>query len=87
MGYIACQTSLSMEFFRQKYWSWLPFLPSGYLLDTGIEPTLPASPALRGGFFTTAPHGKPEILIDIYKYYVLIYFLREIESLWMANFK
>ena len=25
MGCVACQTPLSMEFFRQEYWSGLPF--------------------------------------------------------------
>ena len=38
-----------MEFFRQEYWSGLPFLPPGYLPNPGGEPT---SPALAGGFFT-----------------------------------
>ena len=37
---------------RQEYWSGLPFLSPGDLLNPGIEPT---SPALAGGFFTTEP--------------------------------
>ena len=41
---------LSVGFPRQKYWSGLPFPPSGDLPDPGIAP---ASPALVGGFFTT----------------------------------
>ena len=32
---------------------------SGNLPDPGIEPASPASSALAGGFFTTAPPGKP----------------------------
>ena len=28
---VACQASLSMEFFRQEYWSELPFPPPGDL--------------------------------------------------------
>ena len=34
----ACQAPLSMEFFRQEYWSGLPFPSPGYLPDPGIEP-------------------------------------------------
>jgi len=37
----------------------LPFLPPGDLSDPEIESTSPESPALAGGFFTTAPSGKP----------------------------
>ena len=46
---------LSMEFSRQEYWSRLPFLPPGNLLHPEIQPKSLASPALAGGFFTTAP--------------------------------
>ena len=35
---IAHQASLSMEFFRQEYWSGLPILSPGDLPDPGIEP-------------------------------------------------
>ena len=44
----ACQAPLSMEFFRQEYWSGLP----GDLPDPEIEPASLASP---GRFFTTVP--------------------------------
>ena len=53
------QAPLSMEFSRQEYGSGLPFPTSRDLLDPGIEPVSPVSPALTGGFFTTAP---PELL-------------------------
>ena len=53
---VACQGPLSMEFFRQEYWSGVPF-PSGIFL--GIKPVSLASPALAGGFSTTASPGKP----------------------------
>jgi len=46
-----------MEFSRQEYWRGLPFHPPGDLLDSRIEPALPAS---AGGFFTTEPSGKPK---------------------------
>ena len=52
---VACWTPLSMEFCRQEYWNGLPFPPSGDLLNPGIEPTSPASPALADGFFTSEP--------------------------------
>jgi len=51
----ACQGPLFI-FPRQEYWNELPFTPPGDLRNPGIEP---ASPALAGGFFTTAPAGKP----------------------------
>ena len=53
------QTPLSMGFFRQEYWSGLPFpSPEGDLSHRGIEPVSPASPALADGLFTTEPHRK-----------------------------
>ena len=48
-----------MGFSRQEYWSGLPFPPLGNLPDPGMEPESPASPAIAGIFFTTAPPGKP----------------------------
>ena len=36
------QAPLSMGFFRQEYWSGLPFLPPGDLSDPGIKPMSPA---------------------------------------------
>ena len=44
---IACQASLSMGFFKQEYWSRLPFPPPGDLPDPGIEPESPVSSALQ----------------------------------------
>ena len=46
-------------FFRQEYWTKLPFPSPGYLPDPRIKPASPVSPALASGFFTTAPPGKP----------------------------
>ena len=54
MDSVASQAALSMGFFRQEYWSGLPLLPPGDLLDPGIEPVFPAFPALA----TESP-GKP----------------------------
>ena len=56
---VACQAPLSMEFSRQKYWSGLPLPLPRDPPNPGTGPTLPASPALADGFFTTEPPGKP----------------------------
>ena len=51
---ITHQAPPSIELFRHRYWSGLPFPPPGDLPDPGIERTSSlASPALAGGFFTT----------------------------------
>ena len=47
---VAHQAPLSMGFFRQKFWSGLPFPPPGDLHHPGIEPMSP-SLALVGGYF------------------------------------
>ena len=39
---VACQAPLCMGFFRQEYWSGLPFPSPGNLPDLGIEPRSPA---------------------------------------------
>ena len=53
---VAYQAPLSMEFFRQKYWSGLPFPSAGDLPDPGIEPV---SPALQADAIPSEPPGKP----------------------------
>ena len=53
---VACQAPLSMEFFRQEYWSRLPYPPPGDLLNPGIEP---ASPALQTDSLSVEPSGNP----------------------------
>ena len=50
---VAHQFPLSMEFYKQEYWSGLPFPILGYLPDPGIQPESIASLALAGEFFTT----------------------------------
>ena len=52
---------MSMEFFREEYWSRLPFLTPGDFPDPEVEPASLASLALAGRFFTTAPPGKPRV--------------------------
>ena len=58
---VAHQVPLSMRFFRQEYWSGLPFPSPGDRPDLETEPT---SPALAGRFFTTEPPGKPTMEYD-----------------------
>ena len=50
----AHQAPLSIEIFRQEYYSGLPFPSPGDLPDLGIKPKSLASPALAGRFFTTS---------------------------------
>ena len=47
------QAPLSMRFFRQEYWSGLPFPPPGDLPNPATESLSLVSPGLAGGFFTT----------------------------------
>ena len=54
---VAHKAPMSMGFPRQEYWSGWPFPPPGDLPDPGIEPTLPASPALKQTL-PTEPPGK-----------------------------
>ena len=53
---VAYQSSQSMEFSRQEYWSGLPFPSPGDLPDRGIEP---GSPALPADTLPSEPPGKP----------------------------
>ena len=57
---VARQAPLSMEFFRQEYWSGLPCTPPGDLANPGIEPR---SPALQAGSLLSEP---PEKLRSIH---------------------
>ena len=50
---VACQTPVSMQFSRQKYWSGLPFLPTGNFPNSEIKPNYFVSLELASGFFTT----------------------------------
>ena len=48
---VAHQAPLSVEFFRQEYWSELPFPTPGDLPNPGMEAESLTSPALAGSFF------------------------------------
>ena len=62
---VASQAPLSVGFFRQEYWSGLPFPSPGGLPNPGIEIT---SPAFSSGFFTTHPPGKPILCVFLELY-------------------
>ena len=49
---VACQAPLSMEFFRQEYWSGLPFPSPGDRPNPGIEPRFDPPIYTGGRFFT-----------------------------------
>ena len=63
-----CSPPGSMGFSRQEYWSRLPFPSPRDLPDPGIKPASLASPALAGGFFTTIPPGKLQLISPKYCY-------------------
>ena len=51
------QAPLLMGFFRQEYWSGLPFPSPSDLPDPGIKPASPVSPALKQNSLSTEPSG------------------------------
>ena len=54
---VAHQMPLSIEFFRQEYWSGLPCPPPGDLPNPEIEPR---SPTLQVDSLLSEPPGKPK---------------------------
>ena len=61
---VACQAPLSMGFFRQKYWTRLPFPSPGNLSNPGIKPMSLASPAPLADSLPSEPPGEPHIHTD-----------------------
>ena len=51
-----------MGFYRQEYWSGLPFSSLGELPDPGIEPR---SPALYADALPSEPQGKPLVVKNL----------------------
>ena len=58
---VACQAPLSVGFFRNEYWSGLPFPSPGDLLNPGIKPASLTSPVLAAGSLPLAPPGSQVI--------------------------
>ena len=54
-----CPAPLSVVFYRQEYWSELPFPSLGDLPEPGIEPR---SPSLQADALTSEPPGKPSVV-------------------------
>ena len=85
---VAHQALRSMEFFKQEYWSGLPFPSPGNLPDSGIEP---GSPALQADSLPSEPPGKPiEATKDKMTLFQFIFYLTafalEISTHWNAIF-
>ena len=59
------QGPLSMEFYKQEYWSRLLFPPPGDLPNPGIKPTSPTSPALQADSLPTELQGKLRQLFQV----------------------
>ena len=59
---VACQASLSMEFFRGEYCSGLPFPFPEDLPDPRMAP---ASPALQAKDFTAEAPGEKDVILDV----------------------
>ena len=58
MDYIACQAPLSVGFSRQEYWNGLLFPAPGDLLEAGIKPASPVSPAVQADSLPAELSGK-----------------------------
>ena len=54
---VACQTALSMGFFKQEYWSGLLCPPPEDLPDSRTEPESPVPPAWQVDSLTAEPPG------------------------------
>ena len=74
---VACQALPPLEFFRQEFWSGVPFPPPGHLPDPGMEPAHLASLALAGGFFMTAAPSE----VQVQRVWTLFQVLPEIKVL------
>ena len=62
---LAHQAPRPSDYPRQEHWSGSPFPSPGDLPELGIEPGVPAPPALACGIFTTEPPWKPLSLSDL----------------------
>ena len=69
----AYQAPQSVEFFRQEYWSGLPFPSPGDLPNPGIEP---GSPALQADALPSEPPRNP---ISIRECYYMLYYTQIIQ--------
>ena len=78
----ALQTSLSMGFLRQEYWSGLPFPSPGDLPNPGIKPLSPVPPALWVDSLWLSHLGS--LILHIYIY---IYTLDYYQAVLLTSYK
>ena len=69
---VACQVPLSMGFFRQEYWSGLPFPSPGDLPDLWTEPMSSVSAALQTETLPAESSGKPNNADSCWKFKNLV---------------
>ena len=92
---VACQAPLSMGFFRQEYWSRLPFPTPRDLPDPWIKHASPASPALqadslplshlRSPFLLHLGHHRALVFPVLYRRFSLvIYFIHRVNNVYMS---
>ena len=62
MDYIAQQAPLSVDFFRQEYWSGKPFPSPRYPPNSGIEAS---SPALQADSLRSEPSWEPSFHLEV----------------------
>ena len=60
---VACQAPLSMVFFRQEYWTGLPFPSPGDLPDPGTKPGSLCLLHWQVGSLPLVPPGKPQHVV------------------------
>ena len=72
------QALLALGFFRQEYWSGLPFPPPGVPPNPSIEPVSLKSPSLAVRFFTTSATWEApwHNVFKIYSYYFVLSVIR-----------
>ena len=71
---VAHQAPPSVGFFRQEYWSGLPFPSPGDLPNPGIEPE---SPALEAEALSSEPPGKPMNMMLAVAYSCIAFIIKE----------
>ena len=62
---VAHPVPLSMEFFKNEYWSGLPFPSPGNLPNSGIKP---GSPTFQADSLPSKPPGKPPNVVCFESY-------------------
>ena len=78
---VACQTPLSMKFYRQEYQSGLPFSCPGDPPDPGIKPVSPTSSALWAHSLSIELSGRgKKHIYETALYFKIIYFFIKMQD-------